>query len=481
MMARNYIGGEWIAGSRRAETINPSSGEVVGSYAVGSRADAEQARGAAREAFERGGWSNNPRRRAAALLSMADQLQSARKNIVATAVAESGKRTVEIKHEVDAALSELRYYAGVSRTIFGRVQEVDEGALSMFAREPIGVVGIIVPWNAPITLLIRSLGPVLAAGCTCVIKPAPQTALTNSLMIEAFRQVVELPTGVINSVNDDGSEIGATLVADSGVDAISFTGSHATAVRIMQAAAGTLKRLNLELGGKAPAIVFDDADLSAAVPAIMRGALAAAGQMCTAVTRVLVQSSVYDELANKLSTAFRALRVGPADAEASEMGPLIDAKSRERLLHVIEGHCAAALVRGLVPDGVPTKGNYLTPTLVPVEDLGSPLVQEELFGPLVTLERFSTEAEAVQRANATKWGLAASVWTRDGSRGFRVARSVKAGTVWLNGHNRLFAEAETGGYKQSGLGRLHGLEGLNDFLETKHIFLEPGWIVGEQM
>ncbi len=472
----NFIDHRWVAGPTGAHTINPSTGDPVGDYSTASAVEAEEAVAAARRAFETTGWVNNPRRRASAILEMADHLQRRRQDIVDAAVAESGKRTVEIGHEFDAAVSELRYYAGLARTIFGRMQEVGEGAFSLFAREPIGVVAIIVPWNAPITLLVRSLGPVLAAGCTCVIKPAPQTSITNGLMMQAFRQAESLPRGVINSVNDHGSEVGKLLVAHKDIDAISFTGSHATAVRIMEAAAGSLKRLNLELGGKAPAIVFADAELDVAAAGITRGAFAAAGQMCTAVTRVIVEDAAYEAMKSRLTERFSTLRVGPANDPVSEMGPVIDSKSLDRLQGVIDRFRADAIVAGAVPSGLPSGGFYLTPSLIAADDLSSPLVQDELFGPIVTIERFSDEAEAAHMANATVWGLAASVWTRDNARAFRLSRALKSGTVWINAHNRLFAEAETGGYKQSGLGRLHGLEGLNVFLETKHVFLEPGWV-----
>lgn len=472
--ARNFIAGHWTGGAS-GTTTNPSTGATVGAYAAATATDVDAAVIAARYAFEIGGWSNNARVRATAMLAMADTLAARRASICAMAVAESGKRTAEIGHEFDAAISELRYYAGVARTIFGRFQETGEGALSIYAREPIGVVAIIVPWNGPITLLIRSLGPVLATGCTAVIKAAPQISLTNGLIVEALAAAVGLPTGVINTLNDQGTEVGKALVAHRQVDAISFTGSHGTAARIVEASAHSLKRLNLELGGKAPALVFGDADFDLAADGIIRSAFVAAGQMCTAVTRVLVTDDAYEPMKSRLAARFAALKVGPADDPTSQMGPVIDARSRDRLAEIVETQCSAAIVRGRAPLDVPPGGFYLSPTLVPVEDLGSPLIQHELFGPIVTLERCAGEADALHRANATVWGLAASVWTRDSARAFRVARSLKSGTVWINAHNRLFAEAETGGYKSSGLGRLHGIEGLDVFLETKHIFLEPGF------
>lgn len=474
-LARNYIDGSWHAGSGTMETINPSTGEVASVFSPGDTDCADAAVSAARRAFERGGWSNNPRKRAAVLLAMADAIERIRGQLVAVSVSECGKRTAEMEGEVGAAVSELRYYAGVARTIFGRVQEVGEGQLSIFSREPIGVAAIIVPWNAPVTLLARSLGPALAAGCTVVVKPAPQTSLTNALMIEAMAAVPDLPPGVLNSVNENGHEVGQALVVHREVDAISFTGSRHTAGRIFEASAATLKRLNLELGGKAPAVVFADADLDRALPEIVRGATAAAGQMCTAVTRVLVESAAYEQVADRLAQHFRALNVNAADDPRSEMGPVIDMANRDRLAAIVAS-ASDVLVAGGHPDDAPAGGSYLSPSLIAVDDRTSTLVRDELFGPIVTIERFGDEADATKSANATDFGLAASVWTRDGSRAQRIARSIKSGTVWINSHNRLFAEAETGGYKQSGIGRLHGLMGLDVFMETKHIFSEAGFV-----
>jgi acyl-CoA reductase-like NAD-dependent aldehyde dehydrogenase len=284
-----------------------------------------------------------------------------------------------------------------------------------------------------------------------------------------------LPSGIVNSVNESGSEVGQALVAHREVDAISFTGSRHTAGRIFEASASTLKRLNLELGGKAPALVFADADLERALPEIVRGATAAAGQMCTAVTRVLVEASSYNEVADRLAERFRALKVLPADDPRAEMGPVIDMANRDRLIAIVEG-ASNVLVQGFPPIGTPARGCYLSPSLIAVDDIADPLARDELFGPIVTIERFITEEEAAHSANATDYGLAASVWTRDGAQAQRIARSIKAGTVWINSHNRLFAEAETGGYKQSGIGRLHGMMGLDVFMETKHVFTEAGFI-----
>ena len=264
------------------------------------------------------------------------------------------------------------------------------------------------------------------------------------------------------------------MTASPDIDVISFTGSSRTGQAIMAAAAPTLKRVGLELGGKAPAVIFEDADLDLAVRELTHGALAMAGQICVAAARFLVHESIADEFEARVTTAFRAVRTGPGDDPASDMGSLIDEPNRARVEALIEqaGDEGEMLLKGERLG----KGAFLTPTLFRIDDVASPLVQEELFGPIVSVERFADEAEAVHKANATAYGLAASVFSQNGARAMRASRAIRAGTVWINSHLRLFAEGETGGYGKSGLGRLHGPEGLHDFLETKHIYMEAGWI-----
>lgn len=276
--------------------------------------------------------------------------------------------------------------------------------------------------------------------------------------------------GVVNSVNEQGTEVGEALVALPDVDVISFTGSSATGKRIMAAAAPTLKRLLLELGGKAPAVVFADADLDTTVRELTLGALTMAGQICVAAARFLVEKSIERAFTSRIREAFQAVRVGPGSDDRSQMGSLIDLQNRDRVARPIEqaGDEGELGLKGEPPGGDLAAGAFLTPTLFRIDNLDSPLVQEELFGPIVSIETFETESEAIAKANATRFGLAASVFTQDLNRAMRVSRAIRAGTVWLNCHGRLFAEGETGGYRQSGLGRLHGVEGLHDFLETKH-------------
>lgn len=473
--ARHYIGGAWLASDGPlGDSIDPATLTAVGQFHPGSAALADEAARVARATFFGTDWAASPRKRAQALYEIADALEAAKMEIAALCVAENGKLMSEAIGETMGAISETRYYAGLARAMRGTMQETAPGALSLFHREPAGVAAIIVPWNAPVTLLLRSLAPALAAGCTCVIKPAHQTPLTHARIMQAIASAPSLPPGVVNSVNENGAEVGRALVASRDIDVISFTGSSRTGSAIMAAAAPTLKRVGLELGGKAPAVIHADADLDVAVRELTKGALNMAGQICVAAARFLVHESLAREFESRIVAAFSAVRTGPGSDPASQMGALIDTDAQARVARLIEqaGDEGELLLKGTALN----HGAFLTPTLFRIDNVQSALVQEELFGPIVSVETFGDEAEAVAKANATDYGLAASVFSENGARAMRTARAIRSGTVWINSHLRLFAEAETGGYGRSGLGRLHGVEGLNDFLETKHIYLQTGAI-----
>lgn len=475
--ASHLLDGEWIGGAgdpRMVANFDPATGQVVARFHDGGEAEALAAIAAAKSAFFRSPWAHIPRRRGEVLHAFADRLEARAGEIAAWLTRVNGKLLRESAGEIAASVSELRYYAGLSRNLFGRVAEIDEGQFSALYREPAGVAGIIVPWNAPVTLLIRSLAPAMAAGCTCVIKPAHQTAIVTQLVLECLAEVPGLPKGVVNAFYEAGHAGGEALVTSPDVDVVSFTGSPATAKRIMVAGASTLKRLSLELGGKAPCLVFEDADIPAAAAGITAAATVMAGQMCTAATRVIAHAPIAAALREELKQRFEALVVGPGNDPRSQMGPVIDRANRDRIARLAEAAAAQGevIVPGGIPDGAPEAGAFVRPALIAVEDMASPYVQDELFGPILNFEVAPDEAAAIARANATRYGLAASIWTRDLSRATRVARALRSGTVWINCHNRLFAEAETGGFRESGTGRLHGLEGLNDFLETKHVYHE---------
>nr|WP_222622339.1 aldehyde dehydrogenase family protein [Ramlibacter albus] len=471
-----WIDGEWTgespASSSCGECIDPSSGERAATFAPAARQHVEAAISAARRAFDSTDWARAPRVRAQVLLDFANCLAARKQEIEKLLTLVNGKLLRESAGEMGAAISELRYYAGIARNLFGRIVETEPGCYSHLAREALGVCAIILPWNAPIALLARSLAPALAAGCTVVIKAAPQTSPVTSQVL-ACLESAGLPRGVVNVFTETGSDGAELLVQSPAVDGISFTGSNAIGKKIMAAASGTMKRLSLELGGKSPSIIFGDADLARAVSILTAASTVMAGQMCTAATRVLVHESIAAEMRQAFKAALGSVRVGAGADPASQMGPLIDVRSRDRVAGIIEQAAdeAQMLLRGAPLAGMPG-GAFLTPTLVEVKDTGSALIQEEVFGPLLVFETFSDEDEAIEKSNATRYGLAASVWSGDRARAQRVAARLATGTVWINSYNKLMAEAETGGYRESGLGRLHGLEAMNDFMQTKHIYYE---------
>ncbi|MCS4505587.1 Phenylacetaldehyde dehydrogenase [wastewater metagenome] len=478
--ARHWIDGAWTPSrdGAEAQSMDPATGRAIGRFADGGDAEAGAAIDSAWQAFFHGEWAASPRRRAQVLLDYADALTQRREPLAELLTRETGRLLRASRGEINGAISELRFYAGLARTVFGRVTEVEPGEFSLLTREPAGVAGIIVPWNAPAILLVRSLAPAMAAGCTSVIKLAPQSSLFQTAFLAPLYEQTDLPAGVVNSLCGTGSAAGERMVASPRVHVISFTGSSAVGKRIMAASADTMKRLNLELGGKAPCVVFDDVDVDAVAPRLAAAATILSGQQCTAADRVLVHESRAAQMREALAEAMTSLVVGPGMDEASQMGPLIDHASRDRVAGVVEaaGRYGEVIVRGGIPDGPLADGAFLTPSLIAVSDLDAPMVQEEFFGPVLNLETFSDESEAVARANATPFGLAASVWTADAARGRRVARGIRSGTVWINDHNKLFAEAETGGFGESGVGRLHGAEAMAEFLETKHIHETVGHV-----
>lgn len=472
-VAQHYIDGAWVpAVGTTGITLNPATGEPVAGFVEGTALDAQAAIAAATRAFHTTLWKHDARLRSEVLLSAATRLEERREQVAQLLVAQNGKLLREAMGEVGAAISELRYYAGLARNLFGRVVEIEPGCFSALHREAAGVAVIIVPWNAPVTLLVRSLGPALAAGCTVVVKPAHQTALVSNRVLETVLCDPRVPAGVVNTVTESGAEVARALCESPDVGVISFTGSTAVGKAIARATAGNLTRLSLELGGKAAGVVFADCDIAATVRGMLAGGLILSGQQCTALARVLVQDSIYDRFAAELAEAMRRVQPGPGMDPASGMGPLIDVANRDRIRALVEGAGASArvLVQGEVPGGELARGAFIGPSLIAVEDLASPLVQNELFGPVMVIERFADEDDAVMRANATRYGLAASVWSGDAGKARRVASRLRSGSVWINAHNKLFAEIETGGERDSGYGRLHGVEGMNDFLVTKHVY-----------
>lgn len=479
MQARHFIDGEWCESGQWVDSLDPANGELIGRFADGGQAQAQAAVDAAERAFANPQWSQNPRLRQQILLDWAAALKSRQEELATLLTRENGKALVQSRGEIGGAISEILYYAGLARHIPGQVLEVAPGEFSTLLREPAGVAGLIIPWNAPAVLLVRALAPAMAAGCASVIKPAPQTALFNAAFLEPLLQLPALPRGAVNLFAETGHAGAAYLVATPKVDVLSFTGSTATGTRIMMDAAPTMKKLSLELGGKSCCLVLEDADIAAVAPKLAAAATIISGQQCTAARRVLVHASRLSEMKTALTAALAEIRLGHGLETTTQMGPLIDWRSRDlvgqRIVEAMDS-CDEVLLAGGQPGGSLSAGAFLSPTLIAHRDSGAFFCQEEIFGPLLVLEAFEDEPEAIARANHTEFGLSASVWTRDGARAMRLARALRNGTVWINDHNKLFAEAETGGYRKSGLGRLHGYDALLDFTELKHIYQDVGMI-----
>jgi len=474
----NWIDGLWLDSGVHHDSIDPATYELIGHYAEGGEAEARQGIEAAQRAFTQTPWKDDRQLRAQVLLELADAFELNAAELIDTLALENGKIRPEAAFEVGMVPSKLRYYAALARTEYGRAAEPRPGKISLVIRQAVGVAGIIVPWNSPVVLMIRSLAPALAAGCTTVIKMPGQTAQTNALIARIMSEAPSLPRGVINLFSEQGATGSIHLVESPKVPVISFTGSTGTGRAISAAGARHLKRFGLELGGKTPMLVFNDADLDAVVPALVKALTVFAGQFCMTGSRLLVQRDVATALTERLATRLEAVRVGPAADPVSDMGPLIDKPNVQRVNQVVEEAIAAGaqvIVRGgPVTDGPLARGAFYRPTLLRVSDPEMAIVQRETFGPVLTLQVFDSEAEAIELANNSEFGLAASVWTRDIGCSLRVARELEAGTVWVNDWAVVYDEFEEGGFKQSGQGRLNGVAAMDDFVEYKHIALNPG-------
>jgi len=471
---RNFIDGQLVASETIGTTLNPATGEAIGTFSVASNKDVATAIAAARRTFDTTAWSRNREQRAKGLNQLADRLEERSDELIALLAMENGKIVPEAAFEVSLTMPKLRYSAALALTDTGNAAETKPGAYSVVHKEPIGVAGVIVPWNSPLFLAARALGPALAAGCTTVIKIPSQTALVADLFGEILSTVDAIPPGAVSVFVEDGDDGAKTLVRSPDVNVIAYTGSTAVGRQIMADGATTLKRMSLELGGKTPIVVFDDADLDAATAVITAGITVFAGQFCMTGSRVLAQSGIADELRQRLTESLESVIVGPSSDSASQMGPLIDHGCVQRVDRVVEtaAQYADVVVRGgPFPSGPLAEGSFYRPSLVAVTgSCDVPIVQEEVFGPVATFEVFETEAQAIELANATQYGLAASIWTRDVDRPQRVGREIQAGTIWTNNWAVVADQFEEGGFKQSGLGRLNGTRGLEEFQEFKHYF-----------
>jgi betaine-aldehyde dehydrogenase len=468
--ARHWINGEWIGSFTVARSVSPSTGEVLGQYSAGGRIEAAAAIAAARKAFDTSVWPHHPQLRSRALLELAGRLEERADAIALTISREMGKAFGDATLEAAWSPSTLRYNAATALSQTGTSAEIAPGVFATAMREPIGVAGIIVPWNSPLALLVRALGPALAAGCTTVIKLPGQTALTNSLIMQAAAATKSLPNGVVNIFTEAGNEGAPLLVESSDVDVINYTGSTKVGRQVAEKGAQTLKRVCLELGGKTPLLVFEDADIEAFAPLVVNALTKFNGEFCMTGSRVLVQRSVADAWRERIASLLEKVVVGRADDPNTQMGPVIDKANVERIDRMVKdaSRYARVIVRGgPILDGPLASGAFYRPSMLETEALDVPLVQDEIFGPVLSFETFTIEDEAITRANATVYGLAAAVFTRDLDRAQRVARAIKAGTVWINTWGLINDAFEEGGFKRSGIGRARGARAMEEFQEVK--------------
>ena len=476
LQARHWIGGEWVEARKSASSVNPATGEVIGGYTEATEVEANRAIAAAVRAFQETDWRENRRLRAKVLNEMADRFEARTDDLVEILALENGKVKTEGRFEVAMVPSKLRFYAAMALTDFGRAMETSSGCYTTTLREPTGVAGIIAPWNSPVVLFIRSLAPALAAGCTTVGKLPGLTAQTNARMCEVISEVSSLPKGVINVFIEAGSAGARALIESPDVPVISLTGSSKTGQEIMAACARNLKRFGGELGGKTPVLLFEEANLDQALPKIEKALTVFAGQFCMTGSRLLVQRSILETVRKRLAARLDAVKVGPASDPASEMGPMISVANVQRVDGLVQAAVTAGakvVVRGgPCSEGKLAAGAFYRPTLLEIHDHSLPIAQEEVFGPVLVMQAFDTEEEAVALANDSKYGLAASIWSTDVDRPLRVARRIHAGTVWINNWAIVYDETEEGGYKQSGVGRLNGVAALDDFLEQRTIIHE---------
>src|SRR2546422_225730 len=480
---QNYVNGQWVKSSsgEMFPVYDPSTGEVIAQVASANAAEVDQAVKAARSAFDSGPWpQTSAAERGRLLYKLAEKIRQNAAHLAKLECRNTGKPIVEAEYDIADVATCFEYYGGLANKVTGHENPVPANALSFTLREPVGVAGQIIPWNYPLLMAAWKLAPAIAAGCTCVLKPAEQTPLT-ALECANYFEEAGLPPGVINIVNGFGETAGAALVAHPGVDKIAFTGSAAVGKIIVKSAADTLKRVTLELGGKSPNVFFADADWEAAVDGALFGVFINQGEVCSAGSRILVEKKIYSKFVEAMTEKAKRIKLGPPLERETKMGPLVSKEQYDRVSSYVElGKKEAKLAIGGSRPASPARGYYVAPTIFYDVDNSARIAREEIFGPVAAVIPFNNETEAIRLANDTPYGFAPVRWGCDSFKVFRVVKALRAGVVWVNHMQPTYVEAPWGGYKQSGFGRELGPWGIEEYLETKqvHINLDEqpiGW------
>ena len=472
---RMLIDGEWVEArsGRTFEVMNPATAEPMATVPDAGAEDVDRAVKAGRRAFD-GGWRDaTAQERGRVLLRLADTVRREAQRLATLETLNSGKPLAESEFDVNDAATCFEYYGGLATKLHGEVLPVPDNALSMALKEPVGVAAQIIPWNYPLLMAAWKLAPAICAGCSMVIKPAEQTPVTL-LELARFFEECGLPKGVVNVVTGFGETAGAPLVAHPQVDKIAFTGSVDVGKSVMRAAAETLKKISLELGGKSPNIFFADADFEAAVDGALFGVFVNQGEVCSAGSRVLVQKPIYKKMLDAMVEKAKRIKLGPGIDSSTKMGPLVSKAQMERVLRYQEigkREAKVATGGGRPSDAGLQRGYFVEPTIFYDVDNSATIAREEIFGPVMSVIPFEDEADALRIANDTPYGLAAAVWSRDIFKCLRMVKKLQAGIVWVNHMQPTYVEAPWGGYKMSGIGRELGPWGAEEYLQVKQVYI----------